>query len=93
MQRKTDALTTALFSDTFQIPYDQDGRISLPEPLIVHANLKDKVTFAGLGQKFQMWEPEAFKEFKSQARLKALENRDLIGPSLNTDSKRSKESE
>lgn len=90
---ETDALTTALFSDTFQISYDQDGRISLPEPLIVHANLKDKVTFAGLGQKFQMWEPEAFKDFKSQARLKALENRDLIGPALNTDSKISKESE
>ena len=51
------------------------------------------MTFAGLGQKFQMWEPEAFKEFKSQARLKALENRDLIGPALNTGLKLSEESE
>ncbi|MEC7734746.1 MAG: division/cell wall cluster transcriptional repressor MraZ [Pseudomonadota bacterium] len=80
---ETDALTTALFSETYQLNYDQDGRISLPENLIEHANLKDKVTFAGLGQKFQMWQPSAFQDFKNKARIKALENRDLIGPSLN----------
>ena len=80
---ETDALTTALFSETYQLNYDQDGRVSLPGELIAHANLNDRVTFAGLGQKFQMWEPSAFEEFKSKARIKALENRDLIGPSLN----------
>ena len=48
-----------------------------------HAGLKDKVTFAGIGQKFQMWEPSAFENFKTDARIKALQNRDLIGPSVN----------
>ena len=61
---ETDALATALFSETYQLNYDQDGRISLPESLINHAGLKDKVTFAGIGQKFQMWEPSAFESFK-----------------------------
>ena len=27
---ETDALSTALFSDTYSLSYDQDGRISLP---------------------------------------------------------------
>ena len=79
---ETDALATALFSETYQLNYDQDGRISLPESLINHAGLKDKVTFAGIGQKFQMWEPLAFESFKNKSRVKALQNRDLIGPSI-----------
>ena len=80
---ETDALATALFSETYQLNYDQDGRVSLPGSLIKHAELKDKVTFAGIGQKFQMWEPSAFENFKTDARIKALKNRDLIGPSVN----------
>ena len=80
---ETDALATALFSETYQLNYDQDGRVSLPGSLMKHAGLKDKVTFAGIGQKFQMWEPSAFESFKTDARIKALQNRDLIGPSVN----------
>ena len=32
-------------------------------------------------EKFQMWNPEDFNEFKRDAKIKALENRNLIGPS------------
>ena len=77
---ETDALSTALFADTYSLSYDQDGRISLPESLIEHANLKDKAIFVGQGRKFQVWNPYHFKEFKEKVRAKALENRNLIGP-------------
>ena len=30
-----------------------------------------------------MWEPSAFESFKNDSRVKALQNRDLIGPSVN----------
>ena len=78
---ETDALSTALFADTYSLSYDQDGRISLPEILIEHANLSEKVIFVGQGRKFQMWNPDNFNEFKREAKIKALENRNLIGPS------------
>jgi|TARA_B110000240_G_scaffold139563_1_gene154468 MraZ protein len=78
---ETDALSTALFADTYSLSYDQDGRISLPEILIEHANLSEKVIFVGQGRKFQMWNPYDFNEFKREAKIKALENRNLIGPS------------
>ena len=78
---ETDALSTALFSDTYSLSYDQDGRISLPEIFIDHANLSERVIFVGQGRKFQMWNPEDFNEFKRDAKIKALENRNLIGPS------------
>ena len=78
---ETDALSTALFADTYSLSYDQDGRISLPEILIEHANLSEKVIFVGQGRKFQMWNPDDFNEFKREAKIKALEYRNLIGPS------------
>ena len=77
---ETDALSTALFADTYNLSYDQDGRISLPESLIEHANLKDKAIFVGQGRKFQVWNPCHFEEFKEKVRAKALEHRNLIGP-------------
>ena len=55
--------------------------VSLPEILIEHANLSEKVIFVGQGRKFQMWNPYDFNEFKREAKIKALENRNLIGPS------------
>jgi MraZ protein len=78
---ETDALSTALFSDTYSLSYDQDGRVSLPELLIEHANLRERVIFVGQGRKFQMWNPDDFKLFKRETKIKALENRNLIGPS------------
>ena len=77
---ETDALSTALFAETYNLSYDQDGRISLPESLIEHANLKDKAIFVGQGRKFQVWNPYHFQEFKEKVRAKALEHRNLIGP-------------
>ena len=79
---ETDALATALFSETYQLNYDQDGRVSLPGSLMKHAGLKDKVTFAGIGQKFQMWEPSAFENFKTDARVKAVSYTHLTLPTI-----------
>ena len=50
---ETDALATALFSETYQLNYDQDGRVSLPESLMMHAGLKDRVTLQVLGKNFK----------------------------------------
>ena len=60
---ETDALATALFSETYQLNYDQDGRVSLPGSLIKHAGLKDRVTFAGIGKKLKMWNQRDLKRF------------------------------
>jgi MraZ protein len=56
-----DELSVALYGDVQVLSLDQDGRIVLPEALRAHAGLETHVTFVGLGQKFQMWEPPASK--------------------------------
>ena len=74
-----DELSVALYGDVHVLGLDQDGRIVLPEALRAHAGLAAQVTFVGLGQKFQMWEPARFEERRARAREKVQDHRRLFG--------------
>ncbi|MCL4765165.1 MAG: division/cell wall cluster transcriptional repressor MraZ [Hyphomicrobiaceae bacterium] len=74
-----DELSVALYGDVQILGIDQDGRIVLPEALRAHAGIAGQVTFVGLGDKFQMWEPKRFAERRQRARDKVHEHRKLFG--------------
>ena len=69
----------ALFGASEILSLDQDGRIKIPERLCDHAGLSSRAVFVGLGDKFQIWEPEKFKEQFSQGRKKLSEFKGLLG--------------
>lgn len=73
-----DELSVALYGDVQVLSIDGDGRIVLPEILRLHAGLQDRVAFVGLGDKFQMWEPERFEERRKAAREKVRDHRKLF---------------
>jgi MraZ protein len=73
-----DELSVALYGDVQVLSIDGDGRIVLPEPLRAHAGIDAQVAFVGLGDKFQMWQPERFQERREQARLKVRAHRRLF---------------
>jgi MraZ protein len=73
-----DELSVALYGDVQVLTIDQDGRIVLPEQLRAHAGISSQVTFVGLGDKFQMWQPERFEERRRRARDKVHEHRRLF---------------
>jgi MraZ protein len=73
-----DELSVALYGDVQILNIDGDGRIVLPESLRRHAGLEGSVTFVGLGDKFQMWEPQAFEQRRRVAREKVQEHRKLF---------------
>jgi MraZ protein len=74
-----DELSVALYGDVQVLALDGDGRISLPENLRAHASLTTQVTFVGLGDKFQMWEPGHFANRRERAREKVHHTRKLFG--------------
>ncbi len=74
-----DELSVALYGDVLVLAIDGDGRISLPENLRAHAGLTTQVTFVGLGDKFQMWEPARFADRRERAREKVQHTRKLFG--------------
>ena len=73
-----DELSVALYGDVQVLTIDGDGRIVLPEVLRAHANLDTAVTFVGLGDKFQMWEPTRFEKRRIDARSKVQVTRKLF---------------
>ena len=62
-------------SESVNLQFDTEGRISLTEKLLDHAKIKNNILFVGLGKTFQMWEPKTFEKFKIVARKKAYQNR------------------
>lgn len=65
-----DELSVALYGDVQILAIDGDGRMVLPENLRRHIGVKNQITFVGLGDKFQMWEPARFNEHRERARKK-----------------------
>lgn len=68
-----DDEATALIARTQQLPIDENGRIRIPDALIEHAGLKDKIVFVGKAQKFQIWDADRYApvEAEALARVKA----------------------
>ncbi|MDH3579853.1 MAG: division/cell wall cluster transcriptional repressor MraZ [Hyphomicrobiales bacterium] len=79
-----DHLSMALYGASEILSIDQDGRVILPERLREHAGISTHVTFVGLGEKFQIWEPEAFKSQFTQGRKKLGELKKLLGAGSRT---------
>jgi MraZ protein len=62
----------AVLTMTQNLPIDENGRVRLPEDFIVRAALKDRAVFAGMGTKFQIWEPTKFQAVSAERLKRAL---------------------
>jgi transcriptional regulator MraZ len=71
-----DDKTFAILSMTQLLSHDENGRVRLPEEFIAHAGLKDKVTFVGMGRKFQVWETDRFAPIQAERLARARAVRD-----------------
>ena len=74
-EEKRDIFATSVLSDSVNLQFDSEGRISIPNKLLDHAKIKQTMLFVGQGKTFQIWEPKLFEKFKTQARKKANLNR------------------
>ena len=69
-----DTLTAALFANAQQLAFDGEGRVVLPESLISHAALAEQAAFVGRGPLFEIWNPDAFADYQSDAVRQAAED-------------------
>ena len=70
-EENRDIFSTSILANSFQLNFDSEGRVTIPERLLNHSGIKEKVLFVGQGKTFQMWEPSEFKNFSNDARKKA----------------------
>ena len=74
-EEKRDYFATSILSESVNLQFDTEGRVSLTDKLINHAKIKNNILFVGLGKTFQIWDPQIFEKFKIEARKKAFKNR------------------
>ena len=71
MKKRRDFFATSILSESINLQFDSEGRISLSSKLLKHAKIKNNMLFVGQGKTFQIWEPTIFEKFKAQARKKS----------------------
>ncbi|MEI7790866.1 MAG: division/cell wall cluster transcriptional repressor MraZ [Alphaproteobacteria bacterium] len=76
-----DDEATALIARTQSLPIDENGRVRIPDAMIEHAGLKDKIVFVGKAQKFQIWDEARYAPIEAEAlaRVKAKMERARSG--------------
>ena len=77
-EEKRDFFATSILSESVNLQFDGEGRISLSPKLLNHAKIKNSMLFVGQGKTFQIWEPSIFEKFKLNARKKANLNRESL---------------
>ena len=70
-EEKKDYFATSILSESINLQFDSEGRISLTPKLLKHAKIKNIMLFVGQGKTFQIWEPTAFEKFRVQSRKKS----------------------
>ena len=70
-EEKKDYFATSILSESINLLFDNEGRISLTSKLLKHARIKNIMLFVGQGKTFQIWEPLAFEKFRAQSKKKS----------------------
>src|SRR5262247_2802070 len=74
-----EQFSAALYGTSEVLKIDGEGRAVLTEPLKSHAGIKDEIAFAGLGHKFQIWEPGRFRAELAEATEKVRALKKQLG--------------
>src|SRR6478672_1553980 len=74
-----EQFSAALYGTSEVLKIDSEGRVTLTEHLKTHASITDEVSFAGLGHKFQIWEPGRFRSELAEATEKVRAHKKQLG--------------
>ncbi|MGE0109688.1 MAG: division/cell wall cluster transcriptional repressor MraZ [Bdellovibrionales bacterium] len=66
-----ELIETTIFGGSVQIPFDSEGRMSLPSALAQAVGIEDEVAFIGRRKTFQLWNPARLAAHDEEARKTA----------------------
>ncbi|HEX7008220.1 MAG TPA: division/cell wall cluster transcriptional repressor MraZ [Alphaproteobacteria bacterium] len=55
-----------ILARSVELPFDDGGRILLPQELLKHAGIQGQAMFVGIGPTFQIWNPERRREHEAR---------------------------
>ena len=69
-EEKKDYFATSILSESANLQFDNEGRVTITPKLLKHAKIKNSMLFVGQGKTFQIWEPTVFEKFRVTAKKK-----------------------
>lgn len=66
-----------VFSSTVYLEIDEQGRFVIPRNLMLHAYLNDKAAIIGVGDHFEVWEPQKWDEYIKSVHPSGVQARKL----------------
>jgi len=78
-----DDFSAVIAAGSVQLTWDPEGRVLLPAHMLELAAITEQVTFVGMFQRFQLWNPDAYlaHEGQAKARLKGNMPKIVLPPS------------
>ena len=74
-----ERFATALYGTSEVLKMDAEGRVILPDALKSYAGITEAAAFVGLGNKFQIWEPNRFRAELAEATAKVRALKKQLG--------------
>lgn len=66
-----ELIETTIFGGSVQLPFDSEGRISLPQNFATAVGISDEVAFVGRRKTFQIWDPRKLTAHEAATRSAA----------------------
>lgn len=66
-----ELIETTIFGGSVQLPFDSEGRITLPHALASSVGITDEVAFVGRRKTFQLWNPKKLTAHDAASRSAA----------------------
>ena len=66
-----ELIETTIFGGSVQIPFDGEGRVTLPPHLASAVGINEEVAFVGRRKTFQLWDPQKLAAHDAAARSAA----------------------
>ena len=63
-----DDFMAVIFGEAQAFTFDAEGRIVFPSTFFEHASIEDQASFVGVGDMFQIWNPNLWNQHKRQAK-------------------------
>ncbi len=73
-----DAFETVVLGESVHLLFDNEGRVTLPTHLIELAQITENVCIVGKGEVFEIWNPDNFAKYLTEAKEIAQKNKLLL---------------
>lgn len=75
-----DYMVNEIYGQSEDVEFDSKYRIKIPQYMLNEAGIKGEAIIVGLRDKFEIWNPATYAEYRQGMKQKALESAKKLGP-------------